>query len=153
MIVKEPDNLCVICGAVIPEGRQVCPICGTKDEVESYAKLIRTDLPKKEHPLAKAAVETALKIKGECEQAFRQGYEEGIRQLESKYWDSQRLIDQYAAENKRMKFLLRELLMNQRKNCSDCNVEMLSEECKKRPDGNTCFKSKYFDEVMELINE
>ena len=21
------DNLCVICGSVIPEGRQVCPIC------------------------------------------------------------------------------------------------------------------------------
>lgn len=80
MIVREPDNLCVICGAVIPEGRQVCPICGTKDEVESYAKLIRTDLPKEEHPLAKAAVETALKIKDECEQAFRQGYTTGFEE-------------------------------------------------------------------------
>jgi len=80
MIVREPDNLCVICGAVIPEGRQVCPICGTKDEVESYAKLIRTDLPKEEHPLAKAAVETALKIKDECEQAFRQGYLTGFNE-------------------------------------------------------------------------
>ena len=80
MIVRTPDNLCVICGAVIPEGRQVCPICGTKDEVESYAKLIRTDLPKEDEPLANAALETALKIKGECEQAFRQGYLTGFNE-------------------------------------------------------------------------
>lgn len=94
-----------------------------------------------------------FEVKDEVEQAYRQGYEAGYAQLESKYWDSQRLIDQYAAERERMKFLLRELLMNQRKNCSDCNVEMLSEECKKRPDGATCFVWKYLDEVMELINE
>jgi flagellar biosynthesis/type III secretory pathway protein FliH len=80
MIVREPDNLCVICGAVLPEGRQVCPICGTKDDVESCAKLIRTDLPKEDEPLAKAAVETALKIKDECEQAFRQGYLTGFNE-------------------------------------------------------------------------
>lgn len=80
MIVREPDNICVICGAQIPEGRQVCPICGTKDDVESYAKLIRTDLPKEDEPLAKAAVETALKIKDECEQAFRQGYLTGFNE-------------------------------------------------------------------------
>lgn len=80
MIVREPDNLCVICGAVLPEGRQVCPICGTKDDVESYVKLIRTDLPKEDEPLAKAAVETALKIKDECEQAFRQGYFTGFNE-------------------------------------------------------------------------
>lgn len=80
MIVREPNNLCVICGAVIPEGRQVCPICGTKDDVESYAKLIRTDLPKEDEPLANAALETALKIKDECEQAFRQGYLTGFNE-------------------------------------------------------------------------
>lgn len=78
MIVREPDNLCVICGAVLPEGRQVCPICGTKDDVESYAKLIRTDI--QDEPLAKAALETALKIKDECEQAFRQGYLTGFNE-------------------------------------------------------------------------
>ena len=80
MIVKEPDNLCVICGAVLPKGRQVCPICGTKDDVESYAKLIRTDLPKEDEPLAKAALETALKIKDECEQSFREGYTTGFNE-------------------------------------------------------------------------
>ena len=79
MIIKEPDNLCVICGATIPEGRQVCPICGTKDEVESFARLIRTDLPKEEEPLAIAARDTALKIKDEIEQAFRQGFNEGMK--------------------------------------------------------------------------
>lgn len=80
MIVKGPDNLCVICGTVIPEGRQVCPICGTKDDVKSYAKLIRTDLPKEDEPLAKAALETALKIKDECEQSFREGYIKGFEE-------------------------------------------------------------------------
>lgn len=80
MIVKESDNICVICGTVIPEGRMICPMCGTKDDVESYAKLIRTDLPKEDEPLAKAAVETALKIKDECEQAFRQGYLTGFNE-------------------------------------------------------------------------
>lgn len=80
MIVREPDNLCVICGTVIPEGRMICPMCSTKDDVESYAKIIRTDLPKEDEPLAKAAVETALKIKDECEQAFRQGYLAGFNE-------------------------------------------------------------------------
>lgn len=28
------DNRCVICGAVIPEGRQVCPECEEKDNDE-----------------------------------------------------------------------------------------------------------------------
>lgn len=80
MQVKTADNLCVICGAVLPKGRQVCPICGTKDDVESYAKLIRTDLPKEDEPLAKAALETALKIKDECEQSFREGYTTGFNE-------------------------------------------------------------------------
>lgn len=25
MVVKTPDNLCVMCGSVIPEGKQYCP--------------------------------------------------------------------------------------------------------------------------------
>lgn len=80
MTVRESDNLCVICGAVLPKGRQVCPMCGTKDDVESYAKLIRREIPKEEHPLAIAARDTALKIKDECEQAFRQGYLTGFNE-------------------------------------------------------------------------
>lgn len=27
MIVQEPNNYCIMCGAIIPEGRQICPIC------------------------------------------------------------------------------------------------------------------------------
>lgn len=80
MIVKEPDNLCVVCGTIIPEGRMICPICGTKDEAEAFAQLIRRKIPKEEHPLATAARDTALKIKDECEQAFRQGYLTGFNE-------------------------------------------------------------------------
>ena len=69
MIVREPDNLCVICGAVIPEERQVCPICGTKDEAESFAQLIRKETPK---PVPE------FKVDDTQEQAFRQGYTTGF---------------------------------------------------------------------------
>jgi len=59
MIVKEPDNLCVICGAVIPEGRMICPICGTKE------------IPK---PTPE------FKVDDTQEQAFRQGYLTGFNE-------------------------------------------------------------------------
>ncbi len=69
MIVKEPDNLCVICGAQIPEGRQICPICGTKDNIEEYAQLIRKSKPAPE-----------FKVDDTQEQAFRQGYLTGFNE-------------------------------------------------------------------------
>ena len=71
MIVREPDNLCVICGAVIPEERQVCPICGTKDEAESFAKLIRREIPK---PVPD------FKVDDRYEQSFREGYIKGLEE-------------------------------------------------------------------------
>ena len=71
MIVKEPDNLCVICGAVIPEGRMICPICGTKDNIEGYAQLIRKEIPK---PTPE------FKVDDTQEQAFRQGYLTGFNE-------------------------------------------------------------------------
>lgn len=37
------------------------------------------------------------------EQQFRAGYMAGLAKIETKYWDSQRLIDQYAVENKALK--------------------------------------------------
>lgn len=67
MIVKEADNLCVICGAVLPEGRQVCPICGTKDNIEGYAQLIRKPKPTPE-----------FKVDDAVEQAYHQGYSSGF---------------------------------------------------------------------------
>lgn len=67
MIVREPDNLCVICGATIPEGRQVCPICGTKDNIEGYAQLIRPKPPE-------------FKVDDAVEQAYHQGYSSGFNE-------------------------------------------------------------------------
>lgn len=57
MKVKTPDNMCVMCGAVIPEGRQACPQC-------------------------EAAVNetTDTKVNDELEQAFRQGYTTGFNE-------------------------------------------------------------------------
>ena len=69
MIVREPDNLCVICGAQIPEGRMICPICGTKDNIEGYAQLIRKPKPAPE-----------FKVDDTQEQAFRQGYLTGFNE-------------------------------------------------------------------------
>lgn len=56
------------------------------------------------------------------------------------------------SENKRLKEILREVLPTIPKNrCSICDVEMLSDACKARTDGRTCFKWKYEDEVRALI--
>jgi RNA polymerase subunit RPABC4/transcription elongation factor Spt4 len=39
--MNEIDNRCVCCGEIIPEGRQVCPICENK-VIEEMAKVIKT---------------------------------------------------------------------------------------------------------------
>lgn len=69
MVVKTPDNLCVICGTIIPEGRMICPMCGTKDDIEGYAQLIRKPKPAPE-----------FKVDDTQEQAFRQGYLTGFNE-------------------------------------------------------------------------
>lgn len=66
MIVREPDNLCVICGAVIPEERQVCPICG-QSEAEHFEKAMSRKLEQPE-----------FKPDDAIEQSFRQGYTTGF---------------------------------------------------------------------------
>lgn len=71
MVVRTPDNLCVVCGSIIPEGRMICPICGTKDNIEGYAQLIRKEIPK-------SAPE--FKVDDSQEQAFRQGYLTGFNE-------------------------------------------------------------------------
>ena len=58
MKVKTPDNMCVMCGTVIPEGRQACPHC--EAAVSETTDKIRT------------------KVNDELEQAFRQGYTKGF---------------------------------------------------------------------------
>ena len=60
MIVREPDNLCVICGAVLPEGRQACPHC--------------------EATVSETTDKIMAKVNDELEQAFRQGYLTGFNE-------------------------------------------------------------------------
>lgn len=47
MIVRESDKLCVICGAVLPEGRQVCPIC-RQSEADYFEKAMSRKLEQPE---------------------------------------------------------------------------------------------------------
>ena len=36
-------NLCVCCGAIIPEGRQVCPICERTETIETFKTKNKTE--------------------------------------------------------------------------------------------------------------
>jgi ribosome modulation factor len=60
MQVKAPDNLCVICGNVIPEGRQACPNC--------------------EAAVSETTDKIMSKVNDELEQAFRKGYTTGFEE-------------------------------------------------------------------------
>lgn len=84
MIIKYPENLCVICGSEIPEGRTVCPNCGaTEATMFENCKTDHThDNPE-------------FKIDDIIEQAFREGYtkglDEGIKTACSLKQDNERL--------------------------------------------------------------
>ena len=69
MIVREPDNLCVICGATIPEGRQTCPMCG-QSEADHFEKAMSRKISQISH--------TEFKVDDVREQSFRQGYTTGF---------------------------------------------------------------------------
>lgn len=58
MKVKTPDNLCVMCGTVIPEGCQACPHC--------------------EAAVSETTDKIMAKVNDEPEQAFREGYTTGF---------------------------------------------------------------------------
>jgi len=60
MKVQSMDNLCVMCGAVIPEGRQACPQC--------------------EAAVCETTDKIMTKVNDELEQAFRQGYTTGFEE-------------------------------------------------------------------------
>lgn len=75
MIIKYPENICVICGTEIPEGRMDCPKCRATESDMFEHPLIDDD---RFHPLSMTVRENALKIKDEVEQAFRQGYTAGV---------------------------------------------------------------------------
>lgn len=38
-----PDNTCICCGRVIPEGRQICLACGDYDDMQTFQTKIRTN--------------------------------------------------------------------------------------------------------------
>lgn len=88
MIIKYPENICVICGADIPEGNMICPKCGATEADMFEKPLIDDD---KYQPLSKRARENSLKIKDEVEQAFRQGYKAGMTKIYELKADNARL--------------------------------------------------------------
>ena len=67
MIVRTMDNTCIICGQIIPEGRQTCPMCGS--EAGSFEKVMSRPIAKPE-----------FKVNDAAEQAFRQGYTAGFNE-------------------------------------------------------------------------
>ena len=69
MTVKTPENLCVICGSTIPEGKQCCPMCGTS-EGDCFEKTMSRTIP----------AQPEFKVNNAEEQAFRQGYTAGFNE-------------------------------------------------------------------------
>lgn len=63
------DNTCVCCGEIIPEGAQVCPICSEGDTFRAA--------------MARPVLRADFKICDEVEQAFREGYIEGKKTVNS----------------------------------------------------------------------
>lgn len=70
MIISQFDNTCIVCGAVIPESYQVCPICGATESTLFEAC--------KPTPIAEPQPE--VKPIDEIEQAYRKGIQEGMKQ-------------------------------------------------------------------------
>ena len=89
------EDKCIVCGDDIPEGRQVCPKC-SGNEGTVFEMLMKNN-------------DVQFEVNDAVEQAFRQGYEEGIRQLEEKHLNECRQISAYESENKRLKELLSEV--------------------------------------------
>ena len=68
MIISQFDNTCIVCGAVIPESYQVCPICGATESTLFEAC--------KPTPIAEP--QTEFKVDDAVEQAYHQGYSSGF---------------------------------------------------------------------------
>lgn len=69
MIVKPTDSICVCCGEQIPEGRQVCLSCGAS-EGDFFQKAMSRIIP---------TAEKEFEVSDEIEQAYRQGFEAGMK--------------------------------------------------------------------------
>lgn len=70
MIISQFDNTCIVCGAVIPESYQVCPICGATESTLFEAC--------KPTPIAEP--QTEFKVDDQYEQSFREGYIKGFEE-------------------------------------------------------------------------
>jgi len=68
MIIKYPENLCIICGAEIPEGALICPNCGATESTMFEAC----------KPIPIAEPQTEFKVDDTVEQSFREGYTKGF---------------------------------------------------------------------------
>ena len=101
--------------------------------------------------LMKSKEIATFEVKDEIEAAFRQGFEEGKRQVEEKHWNECRQISEYDRELREAKRLLGEMLkvMNDgscTKACSDCK-HLSNSGC----DYPVRFEWKHTDEVVKLI--
>lgn len=38
-----PDNTCICCGRIIPEGRQICLHCGDYDDMQTFQRKVVTN--------------------------------------------------------------------------------------------------------------
>ena len=68
MIIRYPENLCIICGSQIPEGRTICPSCGATESTMFEAC----------KPVTIAEPQTEFKVDDAVEQSFREGYTKGF---------------------------------------------------------------------------
>ena len=65
VIIRYPENICVICGAEIPEGRLSCPSCGATEADMFEGVNLESEKPE-------------FKVDDTVEQAFREGYTKGF---------------------------------------------------------------------------
>jgi hypothetical protein len=108
---------CIVCGATIPAGRKVCPGCEGKNEGVIFEALMRDKY-------------NGFEVKDEIEQAYRQGFEAGMAQIEEKHLSECRQISDYDIENKALKALLKQAVEDIRMIANaTCIVGSLCEEC------------------------
>lgn len=127
---------CIVCGEPIPEGRQVCPGC-SQNEGTVFEQLMKNK-------------NVQFEVDDRIEQAYRQGFEAGVAQIEEKHLSECRQISEYDRELREAKRLLGEMLkvMNGgscTKECKSCKYGIGGCDYKER------FEWKHTDEVLKLI--
>lgn len=152
------ENICVCCGGSIPEGAQVCRSCQADAERKAYEEGMRAEATKElieaTGKMLEGITEAVRNTLGRVDisalhdaETARKAYEE----LAEKYLSECRQISEYEQENKALRRLLRRALPYIVKSCTNCDCEMLSDECKSRSDPNRCHKWKHYDEAIKLL--